>query len=106
MNKNLIIILGASIIGVLIFSYLSLFGNFVNAQDNSGLVTVSATSTAAIDNSEFDFTTQKFIRQVGVLNNVTVDGSFFQNPSFLSLVDMSVPIPAEQSGRNNPFAPL
>jgi hypothetical protein len=37
------------------------------------------------------------------LNSITIDGSLFTSPVFQSLVDTSVPITPENSGRPNPF---
>lgn len=35
-----------------------------------------------------------------------IDSSFFQSAAYQSLVDYTVPIPIQNVGRNNPFAPI
>lgn len=40
------------------------------------------------------------------LREVSLDGSIFSNPAFLSLRDFGIQIVPEPAGRRNPFAPL
>lgn len=40
------------------------------------------------------------------LRSLTLDPSLFKDPVFQSLRDFSVPLPPQQAGRRNPFAPL
>lgn len=43
---------------------------------------------------------------LGDLRLLTLDGSIFTDPVFMSLQDFSVPLPTLPAGRRNPFAPL
>ena len=46
---------------------------------------------------------------LGLLNQIkslNIDATFFSNPIFLTLHDFTVPIPSQNVGRTNPFAPL
>lgn len=40
------------------------------------------------------------------IQSLRIDSTFFQSPAYQSLVDYTVPIPAENVGRANPFAPI
>lgn len=40
------------------------------------------------------------------LTTIKLDNKIFTDPLFTSLTDYSVPLPAQNAGRRNPFAPL
>ena len=43
---------------------------------------------------------------VDKIKTITLDGSIFTNPEFTSLQDLTVPVPPEPLGKDNPFAPI
>jgi hypothetical protein len=43
---------------------------------------------------------------LGQLKRLRLDETIFSNQSFMSLTDQSKPLPAQTSGRANPFAPF
>lgn len=43
---------------------------------------------------------------LGQIESLNIDASIFQNPVYLSLTDFTVPIPKQNIGRVNPFAPF
>lgn len=49
---------------------------------------------------------QQFLSILTTLRSVDLDLDFFQDEIFQGLTDYSVPLPQEESGRVNPFAPL
>ena len=49
---------------------------------------------------------REFVRQLRVLRGVELDTNFFQNPVFQRLIDYSNPLPSQEVGRGNPFAPI
>jgi hypothetical protein len=67
--------------------------------DNSGLVVNNVSSDS-------DVAAQKFVDQINILRMIHIDKAIFASPLFRSLVDFSRPLPVEDSGRPNPFAPL
>lgn len=67
------------------------------------LVTTNADGTTAAGEQGSD---QEVIGTLLALRAVTLSGSIFTNPAFLSLQDFGTPIVSEPIGRPNPFAPL
>jgi len=63
-------------------------------------------TTAADGTSITQSTDQEIIGTLLALRAVTLSGSIFTDPSFLTLQDFGTPIVAEPVGRENPFAPL
>lgn len=63
-----------------------------------GFGAVSATSNAGTSNN--------LIVVLSGLRTITLDGSLFKDPTFLSLQDFGVPLQEEQIGRYNPFLPI
>lgn len=75
----------------------------VEAQEESVNGIVSSDNSYA---GEADLLAAKFIRQFEIISRVRIDTAVLNTPSFRSLVDFSRPIPEEQPGRANPFAPF
>jgi len=71
----------------------------VQAQQNSLLVQTTSNTNA-------DIVVQKFINQINIVSSVRVETTLFSNEVFRSFVDWSRPIPEEEKGRTNPFAPI
>lgn len=71
-------------------------------------ISVQAQGLLAEDSggSSADIIAQKFINQINILNSVKIETSIFNDASFQSFVDWSRPIPEEEKGRDNPFAPI
>jgi hypothetical protein len=65
------------------------------------LVTSGSTGSPSSDSSD-----QELVSTLLALRAVTLSGTIFQDPAFVSLVDFSTPIVPEPVGRDNPFAPL
>ena len=72
---------------------------FISVQAQEGLVQTTSNPNA-------DIVAQKFINQINILNSVRIETSIFADESFQSLIDWSRPIPDEEKGRANPFAPI
>ncbi|OGC86308.1 hypothetical protein A3D70_00395 [Candidatus Adlerbacteria bacterium RIFCSPHIGHO2_02_FULL_54_18] len=49
---------------------------------------------------------EEILATLSNLNTIRLDPSIFKDPVFISLTDFGVTIPAEQTGRRNPFAPV
>lgn len=52
---------------------------------------------------------QKFLENLSQVKSITLDTTFFNDPSYLKLKDLTLPITLEDQrliGRPNPFAPL
>jgi hypothetical protein len=71
-----------------------------------GFLTVQAQGLVETSNTNADIIAQKFINQINVISSVRIDDAIFSDATFRSLIDWSRPIPEEQKGRANPFAPL
>ena len=48
----------------------------------------------------------RILNLLNQIRSLKIDKTIFQDPSYQTLVDYSVPIPAVGVGRPNPFAPL
>jgi len=57
-------------------------------------------------NSEAALLAAKFVKQVIILKSVSINTDVLKSPAFRALQDLSQPIPREDRGRINPFAPL
>ena len=53
-----------------------------------------------------DVISSQIVSKLNILKNVSLDGSIFKDSSFISLYDYSRPLPDQEIGRNNPFAPI
>jgi hypothetical protein len=51
-------------------------------------------------------TAKEIVKTLSLLKSVTIDSDFFNSASFKGLSDFSVQLIPEESGRDNPFAPL
>ena len=67
------------------------------SSSSSGSLLSSPTSDQAVGSAELALLNQ--------IKSLKIDTSLFQDPVYQSLVDYSVPIPPENVGRPNPFAP-
>lgn len=61
---------------------------------------------AISSNSEASALAAKFVRQVSIIERVTIPTSLFESKVYQSLIDQSRQIPDESVGRPNPFAPF
>jgi hypothetical protein len=70
-----------------------------NAGAQSGLTEVASSQS---------FISQKITIQLNRLDQLKqkINGNIFSNPIFQSLKDFSQPLPTEEKGRDNPFAPV
>ncbi len=67
----------------------------------------SSSSSATLNSSTTNVTlSQNLLATLQNLHTIKLDNSIFSDPSFQSLTDFGVTIPAETVGRRNPFAPL
>jgi hypothetical protein len=66
----------------------------------------SVTSESGAASQEVERETQKLLAKTQLLNSFEIDGSFFSDQKFLSLVDNRIELIPETVGRENPFAPL
>ncbi len=60
-------------------------------------------STSGEDTSPLS---QELLTTLSQLNSIKLDPTFFSDPAFLSLNDFSTTIPAQNTGRRNPFEPV
>lgn len=73
------------------------------ALSGSSSGTPALTTTPVADNSPAD---QNLVSTLLALRSVTLDGTIFSDPAFMSLKDFSTQIVPEPVGRSDPFAPL
>lgn len=76
----------------LIYVYLAFFSG------NSSSPTLSSSETSPLSND--------ILVTLQSIHSITLDGSIFSDPVFVSLSDFGVTIPLENVGRRNPFAPI
>ena len=88
--KKTILIIVVVIIGAL---YLS--SAYAQSDTSNGAVSPDAISA-------------QIVSKINVLDsvNLNINGNLFKNPLFTSLQDHSRPLPDQEIGRNNPFAPI
>jgi hypothetical protein len=75
--------------------------SFVSADTQSlpiGFGAITPTSNVGASNN--------LISVLSGLRTITLDGSLFQDPSFLGLQDFGIPLQEEPVGRYNPFLPI
>ncbi len=91
MNSKLFIILAVG----------ALVGIFLISNLNSG----SGTVGIATETDSLGIDDQEMITLLRKIQRITLDGSVFSDPAFLSLKDFSREIVEEPQSRDNPFAP-
>lgn len=83
---------------ILLFAFI-LYGVFFTGDDDTALLTSDVSSEAAAGNADL-------INLLTQLRSLTLDETFFDNPTFRGLSDFSVEILPQPVGRQNPFAPF
>lgn len=98
--KILLIVLAAL---VLLFAYA-----MYSSRGGNGEGTASAGAGNALSKSANPTFSEKedLLKVLMSLKSIKLDTGFFDNKVFQSLVDFSVELPPEESGRPNPFSPL
>ncbi|MDE1975446.1 MAG: hypothetical protein KGI49_02990 [Patescibacteria group bacterium] len=91
--KTIATIVGLIIVAVVIYFYIE--GG--SAPASSSLL-VSQAGEASVGSAELDLLNE--------IRSLNIDSSFFNDPAYQSLQDYSVPVPTENVGRPNPFAPI
>jgi hypothetical protein len=92
--KNLLIALGLAII--LFVGYVVFFRDG-GVSDTQGDVTLSQSA---------ELESQQLLATLNELRSLSVDGTVFSNPLFLSLRDFRIDLGSEPEGRQNPFSPI
>lgn len=77
------------------------YGLTQNAAPAPVLTTVSSTGSPTQESAD-----QELVATLLTLRAVTLSGTIFQDPAFVTLRDFGTTIVAEPIGRQNPFAPL
>lgn len=95
MKKTTAIFILILVVGAFIYFYMS--GGSVN--NNSALLQGSSPDVS--DNVGVEVLT--LLNQI---QSLKIDSTLFSEPVYKTLVDYSVPIPAQPIGRTNPFAPI
>ena len=86
---------------VLLVAFGVWYGLSQSAEPAPLLTTTSDTGSPTVDSAD-----QQLVTTLLALRAVTLNGSIFSDPAFMSLQDYSTTIIAEPIGRENPFAPL
>jgi hypothetical protein len=94
-TKNLIVA-GVVLVAIIIAGYL--YSTRDRIDDTDLLVGIPISSEKVIDGD--------LLSTLRELKRLRLDEAIFSSQSFLSLTDQSRPLPAQTSGRINPFAPL
>ena len=89
------------IIVVLLVVFGVWYGLSQSAPEAPLLATSAPTGSPTQDGAD-----QQLVSTLLALRAVTLNGSIFSDPAFLSLQDFSTTITPEPVGRDNPFAPL
>lgn len=63
-------------------------------------------TTTPDDGLSSDAISAQIVSKISILNSVSLKDTMFKNAMFTSLVDYSRPLPDQDIGRNNPFAPI
>jgi len=87
-----------AILLVIVIIFVVYYMNFGGASDQS--LTSKTTSSAANQIG------QQFVSSLFQLKGLSLDGKIFTDADFLSLKDLSTPIPPQPVKRNNPFAQI
>lgn len=77
------------------------YGLTQNAAPTPVLTSVTATGSPTQESAD-----QELVSTLLTLRAVTLSGTIFQDPAFVTLRDFGTTIVAEPIGRQNPFAPL
>lgn len=93
-NKKAIYVLGGAIV-VLALVYFYFKGSSPISSD------LLVANTAADDAAS-----QRVLVLLNQIRSLHIDSTFFNNPAYQSLHDISVIVPAQNVGRDNPFAPI
>ncbi len=96
-NKTLFIVIGVVVIAIVL--YFVMKGGDDPVNPNAGF----EIETANAADSEVGNDVLILLGQIKLLN---IDKAFFETEAYKSLVDYTVPIPAQNVGRPNPFAPF
>lgn len=98
--KILLAILGVI---VLIFVY-AMYSS--GAKKSEGTVPPGAENASTATGTPTFSEKENLLKVLTSLKSIKLDTSFFENKVFQSLVDFSVELTPEESGRPNPFSPL
>lgn len=104
--RNVLIFVGIAVaLGVVYFIFFQ--GGNNTPQSTSTLSSSARTSTTTPLNASASTTAgSTLLTLLGRVSNLTLNDDIFSNPSFQTLQDISITIPAvEVRGRRNPFAP-
>lgn len=63
-------------------------------------------SLSVVDNPEVNQESTKVFNLLNQIKGLRIDPTLFQDPGYKTLRDYSVPIPQDDVGRSNPFAPI
>ncbi|MEK7066231.1 MAG: hypothetical protein AAB965_01495 [Patescibacteria group bacterium] len=97
-NKIILLVLLAIIVAFFGYSYM------FKKDSSSGSSDLSVDSNA--ETSEQAIIGKDLMVAISKLQSLTLDDTFFQDPTFVSLNDFSVPIADQDVGRVNPFSPI
>ena len=93
LKKNMVPI----VVGVLLLVGLYVYVSYFSGPSSSPSLTASDANTTL---------SQNLLTTLQSLHTIKLDNSIFSEPSFQSLTDFGVVIPAQPVGRRNPFLPL
>ncbi|MES2470903.1 MAG: hypothetical protein V4526_01580 [Patescibacteria group bacterium] len=96
-NKTLFIVIGVVLIGVVLYFVMKGADTPIDANSALEIETVNAAGSEVGDDVLI------LLGQIKLLN---IDKAFFETDAYKSLVDYTVPIPPQNIGRENPFAPF
>lgn len=88
---------------VAVVALVAWYGLTQNAAPEPLLTTVTPSGSGSPTEASAD---QELVATLLTLRAVTLSGTIFQDPAFMSLRDFGTTIVAEPVGRPNPFAPL
>lgn len=88
---------------VAVVALVAWYGLTQNAAPEPLLTTVTPSGSGSPTEASAD---QELVATLLTLRAVTLSGTIFQDPAFMSLRDFGTKIVAEPVGRSNPFAPL
>ncbi len=93
MKKTSIILIIIVVVGAFIYFYLN-----GNSNNNSALLQGSSPELS-------DNISMEVLALLNQIQSLKIDSAMFSEPVYRTLVDYSVPIPPQDIGRTNPFAP-
>lgn len=91
--KSWITLVGVLLAGILI--YYAFSGNIAISEDSLLMAQPEGEAASA-----------EVLNLLNQIQSLHIDASLFQSPAYQSLVDYTVPIPDQNVGRPNPFAPI